>query len=199
MDSQLKRNRNKIIIIFAMTIVPFCIAWVLSMNPDVLTSRTNRGELIIPVVVTQRTDITGFDQFSTDNIKELAGHWVILNVVPGQKCAEECLYAMYKTRQLRLMLNKDLTRTRRGVLILDKVDPLLAATWWGDDDRLLRLMPDQELINKLKNLDDAAEIDDGSLFLMDPLGNFMMRYKPGFDVYDIKKDLHKLLKISQIG
>jgi hypothetical protein len=34
---------------------------------------------------------------------------------------------------------------------------------------------------------------------MDPLGNLMMQYDPGFDPYDVKKDLKKLLKISQIG
>lgn len=36
-------------------------------------------------------------------------------------------------------------------------------------------------------------------FLMDPLGNIMMQYESGFDPYKVKSDLHKLLKISQIG
>jgi hypothetical protein len=34
---------------------------------------------------------------------------------------------------------------------------------------------------------------------MDPLGNLMMKYAPGFDPYKVRNDLSKLLRISQIG
>jgi len=37
------------------------------------------------------------------------------------------------------------------------------------------------------------------LLLIDPQGNVMMRYEPGFDPYKVKNDLLHLLKISQIG
>jgi hypothetical protein len=40
---------------------------------------------------------------------------------------------------------------------------------------------------------------DGMLFLLDPLGNLMMYYEPGFDPYDVVHDLKKLLTVSQIG
>ena len=34
---------------------------------------------------------------------------------------------------------------------------------------------------------------------MDPMGNLMMQYEPGFDPYKVKSDLMHLLRISQIG
>ncbi len=44
-----------------------------------------------------------------------------------------------------------------------------------------------------------STVPDGLLLLMDPLGNLMMRYAPGFDPYKVKDDLKKLLAVSQIG
>jgi hypothetical protein len=42
-------------------------------------------------------------------------------------------------------------------------------------------------------------VPDGMLFLIDPLGNLMMQYEPGFNTYKVKDDLMHLLRISQIG
>jgi hypothetical protein len=42
-------------------------------------------------------------------------------------------------------------------------------------------------------------VPDGMLFLIDPLGNVMMHYEPGFNAYKVKDDLMHLLRISQIG
>jgi hypothetical protein len=54
------------------------------------------------------------------------------------------------------------------------------------------------LVQKLKKIRNT-DIPEGMLFLMDPFGNLMMQYEPGFDPYKVKKDLGKLLRISQIG
>ena len=55
--------------------------------------------------------------FQLENMKELAGHWLIVNVIPNTGCNEICLDALLKTKQLRLMLNKELPRTRRVVIV----------------------------------------------------------------------------------
>lgn len=198
MNNQLKKNRSITLLIFAMTIIPFCVAWLLKENPQILSSRTNKGQLITPVIVTERSDLQGFDRFSMENISELKGHWLIVNVIHDKQCNEICLDALHKTRQIRLMLNKDLTRTRRVVLLMKDVEPKIAASWWQDDIRLLRVMPKQNLIAKLQNLR-KGDIPTGMLLLMDPMGNLMMQYEPGFDPYDVMKDLKKVLRISQIG
>jgi len=122
-----------------MTFIPFLIAWGLKENPELLTGRTNHGQLITPPITTERSDFSGFDTFSADNIKELAGHWLIVNVIPSNHCNEQCLDALLKTRQLRLMLNKDLPRTRRIVMIYDKIVPDLASQWWLKDALLWHL------------------------------------------------------------
>lgn len=198
MKNQKNKNRILIIGIFSMSIVPFLIAWGLKENPQFLNGRTNHGQLITPVVTSERSDMPGFDQFSKDNINELAGHWLIVNIIKGPDCNDGCVDAIKKTKQLRLMLNKELTRTRRVVLVLPDAAPKLTVKWWDGDDTLLKIKPSEALIKKITNLR-SGNISDGMIFLMDPLGNLMMQYESGFDPYDVKNDLMHLLRISQIG
>ena len=198
MNEQHKKNKRIIIIIFAMSLIPFGIAWYLSSNLDWMGNGTNNGKLITPVVTTERNELTGFDDFSMKNMDELKGHWVIVNVIPNNDCNTVCLQAIHKTKQLRLMMNKDLTRIRRLVLIIPEINADSASHWWKDDARLIRAKPDLSLLEKLKKIR-KGDIPDGMLFIMDPLGNLMMQYEPEFDPYKVKSDLRKLLKISQIG
>ena len=198
MNKQHKKNRRIIIFIFAMSIVPFGIAWYLSSNMNWMGNGTNNGELITPVVTTERNELIGFDDFSRKNMDELKGHWVLVNVIPNNDCNTVCQQAIHKTKQLRLMMNKDLTRIRRLVLIILEVNADKAQHWWKDDARLIRTKPVSSLVEKLKKIRNG-NVPEGMLFIMDPLGNLMMQYEPEFDPYKVKSDLRKLLKISQIG
>ena len=198
MNEQQKKNRRTIKVIFAMSIIPFGIAWILSSNSMWMGGGTNNGQLITPPVTTERNEFIGFDDFSTENIEELSGHWVLINILPSSNCNTICQEALHKTKQLRVMMGKDLTRIRRLAIVIPDVDKTLAQQWWKDDVRLLRSKPSSSLLAKLKKIikEDAPE---GLLLLMDPMGNLMMQYEPEFDPYDVKRDLKKLLKISQIG
>ncbi|HEY8160089.1 MAG TPA: hypothetical protein VIF10_15435 [Methylobacter sp.] len=198
MHNQKSKNHLLILAIFAMSVIPFLIAWGLKENPRLLKGQTNNGKLITPPLTTERSDLAGFDQFSTDNMNELAGHWLLVNVIPNNDCNESCVEAIHKTKQIRLMLNKELTRTRRAVMILKDVAPDTASKWWEDDQTLLKVKPNDALVKKLSVLK-QGDIPNGMLLLMDPLGNLMMQYEPGFDPYDVKSDLMHLLRISQIG
>jgi hypothetical protein len=199
MTNQQQQNRRTILIIFAMTAIPFCIAWYLSKHPALMPiAKTSHGELVIPAVPTERTEFIGFDKFSRDNIKELSGHWLIVNVMPTADCKQSCQEAIYNSKQLHLMLNKDLTRVRRVVLLLADTPAQATLNWWPNDTRLLKIKASDSLITKIKRIHKGV-IFDGMLFLIDPLGNIMMQYAPGFDPYKVEKDLKKLLNVSQIG
>ena len=245
-NKQQKKNQLLILSIFGLTIIPFLIAWGLKEYPSILKGRTNSGQLIIPPVTTERADYIGLDDFSSKNIQELAGHWLVVNVIPEAACNEVCLDALIKSKQLRLMLNKELPRTRRVVLVLKESSEAVQNQWWlkdsllsrlhrtknpaddalflsllheenkldealiqrliGGEDKefalssdLIRVKPSNELLKKLTDISQGNSISDGTLFLIDPLGNLMMQYSPGFNAYKVKEDLMHLLKISQIG
>lgn len=193
-----QKNRRTILLLFSMTIIPFCIAWYMSSNLDWVGNGTNQGQLIRPVITTDISEFVGYDQFSKDNINELKGHWVLVNILPHKLCETTCLESIHKTKQLRLMMSKDISRVRRVALVLSDVKESVAKAWWEDDGRLLRVKPTDSLVQKLKKIRKAG-IPEGMMLLMDPMGNVMMQYDPGFDPYKVKKDLGKLLRISQIG
>ncbi|EIC29581.1 MULTISPECIES: hypothetical protein [Methylomicrobium] len=198
MNDQQKKNRLLILTLFAMAFIPFLAALLFKARPEWLQGRTNYGQLIVPPVTTETSELSGFDAFTTDNIHELNAHWLIVNVIPRQDCNAACLDALHKTRQIQLMLNKDLPRTRRIVLLLDNPDPKLAEVWWQGDKSLLRVKPSDSLMAKLAQIKPEG-FHDGAVLLMDPLRNLMMQYEPGFDPYKVKSDLAHLLRISQIG
>ncbi|HIF53855.1 MAG TPA: hypothetical protein EYQ57_01445 [Methylococcaceae bacterium] len=198
MNEQHKKNNRTILIIFAISLIPFVLAWYMAANLNWSGKGTNNGELITPPVTTERAEFIGFDDFSRSNMKEVNGHWVLLNVISQKQCSDLCQQAIHKTKQLRLMMNKELTRIRRLVVILSDMDKEAAKLLWKDDLRLLRASAAPSLLQKLKTIR-KADVPEGMLFLMDPFGNLMMQYEPGFDPYKVKTDLKKLLRISQIG
>lgn len=196
MTSQLTKNHRTILLIFALGMIPFLIAWYLAKHPQLVRLGTNNGDLINPPLTTQLVELTAYDQPSADNIKELQGHWVMINFLPDGHCSEVCADALHKTRQISLMMGKDLTRIRR-LALLEISRPDAFPKDWQLDDRLLKMLPSAELQRKLQAI--APKGLEGVLMIMDPLGNVMMQYPAGVDPYQVRNDLSKLLRISQIG
>ena len=57
MIDQKKKNQRTIIILALMTLIPFSFAWYLTTDPDFRHGSTNNGELIIPVITTERAEL----------------------------------------------------------------------------------------------------------------------------------------------
>ncbi|WP_026076014.1 SCO family protein [Noviherbaspirillum massiliense] len=123
------------------------------------------------------------------------GKWVML-MVSDADCPEACRKKLYDMRQLRLAQGKDMDRIERVWLITDDkpLDTLLMREY--DGTHMLRAQP-----HKLKNWL-PAEVDtrqSDHIYMIDPLGNLMMRFPKDADPNKIKKDLSRLLKASRIG
>ncbi len=199
-NQQQKKNRLFIIAIFSMTIIPFLIAWGLQSNPKLLNGSTNNiGQLIIPPVTTEASDFIGFDEFSAANLSELSGHWLLTNVIPNGNCNEVCLEALLKIKQLRLMLNKEFTRTRRVVLIFKDVPEANTSQWWLKDALLWRLRQtknpvDDALFNSL--LREENPLDEARVSQL--IGNEDRATALKSDLIKIKPSESLLKKITAI-
>ena len=96
------------------------------------------------------------------------------------------------------MMGKDIARIRRVAAISVKsTEPALSGEW-HEDARLLKIQTTPQMQQKLANIFHGS-LSEGAMLIMDPLGNLMMKYSAGFDPYQVKNDLSKLLRISQIG
>jgi len=126
------------------------------------------------------------------------GKWTLLYVGDG-RCDGRCRAALVLMRQTRLALNKDMTRVQRIFLAtgnccdrayLDAEHPGLTLALADNDAgaTLLAAFPD------------AGPATDGSIYVVDPLGNLMMRHQPEPPPAEgLLEDLRKLLKLSHIG
>lgn len=195
MIKQRKKNQLLFMLIVSMSIIPFLIAWFLSEHPTLLHHSSNNGQLVIPPITTECGDFTGLDTFSSANISELTGHWLIVNIIATAECNETCLDAILKTKQLRLMLNKELARTRRVVLLFNTPIAETAAQWWLKDSLLWRLREsDPVLFARLLKPDNP--LDEGLLNKL--IGTENREFALQSDLIRLKPNAALIKKINTI-
>ncbi|SEN61927.1 hypothetical protein SAMN05428959_102635 [Duganella sp. CF517] len=165
---------------------------------------TNYGTLIDPrlhpIPPMASTTLDG-KPATLDNYK---GKWIMLKVGPSE-CLQQCQDQLFAMRQLRTMQGKEMERIERVWMITDgePLDTVLMRV--NDGTRMLRAPA--AVIDKWLPLDKAAPADNVAdhVYLIDPLGNLMMRFPKGAvssdteKVRKVHKDLYKLLKASAIG
>ena len=120
----------------------------------------------------------------------LRGHWVLV-VVDAAACGQACVAKLYATRQARTMQGKERERVVRLWLVTDGGAP--SAELLAQHPELVVARADQAWVNALK--DDPA----GAIWLVDPLGNLILRYPADPDIKRLHKDLSRLLYASRIG
>ena len=181
---QKPRSRTQVWILVAVFFAPLALAFLLyygsgGWRPP---GSTNRGDLISPA-----QPLPGVEAWH--------GKWTLVYIGDG-RCDGGCRAALTLMRQTRLALNKDMTRVQRVFLVtgnccdqayLGAEHPGLEVVRADNGARatLLASFPDPT----------GAE---GAIYIVDPLGNLMMRHSPA-PTKDLLEDLRKLLKLSHIG
>ena len=191
------RSRAVIVIIALLSFVPFALAWYYARHPELIEKTSNYGTLIIPVLQADPAQFVARPLVRAESLPEIKGRWVLLQLPPGP-CGPACVETLHKTHQARLMLNKEVLRVRR-LLLLPAGAPTadLDAVLNQDDDLAVAEVPDTLRPTLTEALGKPPGED--TVVLMDPLGNLVIWYDTGFDPYKLVKDLKHLLRASQIG
>jgi glutathione peroxidase-family protein len=186
-----KTHKQKLLLLMAVMIAPIAFSYVLFYwgTPP---GSVNYGELIkvkkaLPDVALLKTNGVTF------NISQLRGKWVML-VVDSGKCEELCRKKLYYMRQVRLMQKNEIERIERVWLIDDDKIP---ETSIKEDFKgtIFINARDNELLKEI-----PAKISrHDHIYMIDPLGNLMMRFPKDIDPSKMAKDIKRLLKVSQIG
>jgi hypothetical protein len=158
-------------------------------------SRTNYGELIDPRSHPMPTlGSTSLDGKSTE-LEAYRGKWIMLQADSGD-CGDGCRAKLFQQRQLRLTTGKEMDRIERVWLVTDDrpVDTMLLREY--DGTRVLRADPAK--LRQWLPVEQGAGIAD-HVYMIDPLGNLMMRFPKNPDPNKMKKDISKLLRASSIG
>ncbi len=160
---------------------------------------SNKGALISPVRKIETIEMVRLDG-SLMNSDELLGKWTLVTV-GSSECGMVCLDNLYKLRQVRLAVGKERSRVNRLYLLM------------GDDESRQKFTKNldgfagMEVVEGDASVASALKLDptpwnggiEGGIYLIDPLGNYMMAFKPEMKTEDILKDLQHLLKLSRIG
>lgn len=123
------------------------------------------------------------------------GKWIMLQVDSGE-CPAICEKKLHDIRQLRLAQGKEMERIERVWLITDNkpIDTILMREF--DGTNMLRAKADA--VRAWLPVEEGTSMGD-HIYMIDPLGNLMMRFPKDADPNKIKKDVIKLLKASSIG
>ena len=152
------------------------------------------GELIQPQKDMPAITVVNNDGQSLD-LKSLRDQWLLVSVSSGA-CNDRCEQNLFYSRQLREVLGREKTRLDRVWLVTDEA-PIDA-----------KLQPLLHLVQVLKMPTETVKtwITPGAqhqledhLYVVDPMGNFMMRFPANMDVEGAskaKRDLSRLLRAS---
>lgn len=156
--------------------------------------RRNFGQLIDPqrpLPAMQGTKLSG----ETINLPSLKGQWLLISVAGGS-CTKQCENHLYLQRQIREALGREKDRLDWVWLIDDTApvsDELRAAV---ERAEVLRV-PRPELEQWLQAETGAALSDH--LYLVDPIGNWMMRFPAGINAETapkVRRDIERVLRAS---
>ena len=198
-DSAIKRGRWKLLAVLLVCAAPL-IGSYFTYYVIKPTSRTNYGELLDPrQYPIPQLGITTLDGKPT-GLEAYKGKWIMLQVGTSD-CPQVCRDNLVAMRQQRLMQGKEMERIERVWLATDAepLDTMLLREF--DGTRMLRAQADA--LAKWLPVEPGAKASD-YMYLIDPLGNLMMRFPKDFNQdaaqrTKVKKDIGKLLKASAIG
>jgi hypothetical protein len=127
--------------------------------------------------------------------ESLKGQWLLV-VVSNAACDAACEKHLWLQRQLRETLGRDADRVDKLWLITDGATPrpeTLAGVTTNTDATVLRV-PRPALAAWFEPA--AGRTLEDHLYIVDPLGNWMMRAPPDAEPAKLKSDVVKLLRAS---
>ncbi|HKK06119.1 MAG TPA: SCO family protein [Gammaproteobacteria bacterium] len=201
----LTRQRLTLIGIALLFLSPMLAAWITwhYMQRHGVTSTVNHGELVSPahpLTAFSLRDIKG----NVFTLGDLRGKWNLV-YLGGNDCDAGCRKVLYKMRQARLAQGGEMRRVRRIYIMsapggpapglvraLDEFTGTTALTGTAAALASVRAQFEQAAPQ-------PSDARTGWLYIVDPIGNIMMRYAPGFAGPGLVKDLERLLRVSQVG
>ncbi len=161
------------------------------VRPD---ARRHFGQLIEPQRPLPDFGATNLEGAAV-NLRSLKGQWLLLSVADA-RCNDLCQRHLYLQRQLRESLGKDKDRVDWVWLVADEAAPPEAIRAAVSGATVLRVAPAR--LSLWLQAAPGRGIHE-HLYLVDPMGNLMMRFPVQLDVQGAgkaKKDIERVLRAS---
>ena len=195
-STRTRRGRRTMTLILALCALPVLASYVTYywIRP---AGRTNYATLVEP-----QRPLPGLEDLPAQDLAghsvpltSLKGQWLLVVVAPAS-CGKACEQRLYMQRQLREMLGAERDRVDK-VWLVDSPGPiapaLAAAVAAKPAVAVYRV--DREALGHWLQPAFGHSLED-HLYIVDPLGNWMMRAPAHADPVRLKKDLDRLLRAS---
>jgi cytochrome oxidase Cu insertion factor (SCO1/SenC/PrrC family) len=183
-----KPARRTLIVLVLVFFGPFVGAYVAYryFPPD---TSANYGELLLPPAQVPLQPLVAAG--GTFRFADLGGKWVLVASDSGA-CAAACQAKLTLVRQVWLALGKNRDRVER-VFVADDLAQAGAA--------LLEAYPGMRAVTTPEGMQMPPGLanDRAHIYVVDPLGNVMMRFPARAEGKRMLKDLERLLKASSVG
>jgi cytochrome oxidase Cu insertion factor (SCO1/SenC/PrrC family) len=194
-------GRRTLLLVTALFLLPVVLATYLYVSGWRPEGRSlQHGELVQPARPVADAGLTAADG-TPYRFGSLRGKWVLVTFSP-LPCNDVCQNNLYKMQQVRLTQGRDAPRVERVLIAADAAGPALrelAQRYPG----LLALGGARATIQKLAgefvSSQGSALEATGRVYLVDPIGNLVLSYAPDADASGMRKDLARLLRLSQVG
>ena len=153
--------------------------------------RRNYGDLINPSVALPNATVLSAGS-KPSNLRDLKGQWLLVSVASGN-CDTVCEKNLYVQRQLRESLGREKDRLDRVWLIADDAPVKPALLPALKDSTMLRVQP--AVLQTWLAPAQGQQLQD-HLYLVDPMGQWMMRFPASLDAARAKRDIERLLRAS---
>ena len=193
---QKAKGRWKLMAVLAVCAAPLIASYVIYYGGFAESfGRTNYGAILDPRQhETPELKASTLDGTPT-SIDALKGKWLMVRTGPAA-CDDACRKQMFAMRQLRLMQGKEMDRVQRVWLVTDSAP--LDIVLLKEYDGMTVLRVDPQALQQWLPVEEGSQMRD-HLYMIDPLGNLMMRFPKDPEPQKVKKDMSKLLKASAIG
>lgn len=189
-----RRSRIKAALLFAIAIVPLFAATIMYYTGwGIPSSTTNNGEFVQARDGVPDMDLreSGGEPFAANFLPESEdAKWWIL--VTADRCEQACQQWLDVTRSVHRRLHRDADRVRRAFIAADGTVPDS-----GEHPRIVTLThPEGGNPLSAKARDTAT---NGTVFVVDPMGNLVLRYDSRHNGTDLLDDVEHLLDSSPLG
>ena len=193
-----KKNPYTVWFVVLAFIAPVALAYIMFFFVEV-KSFVNHGEILNPILHIKDFALKN----ETDEIipqQELTFKWRIISFL-GKDCDQQCATRLYDSRQIHASLGKNQYRLIRMFVHLEPAGDALSKLMAETHPDVIHVNGDEKtIVNALgNNFRDGVGIRNNETYIMDPMGNVMMRFTQEQPNKDFLYDMKKLLKASQIG
>jgi len=177
-EARRRRGRLKLALLAAFFAIPVAASWLIWSLDLAPGTTSNYGTLLPPKPV------------PLPEAPALKGKWVLVTFAGGA-CDARCERLLYFVRQVRRAQGRESDRIARLWLVTDAVAPR---------PEVLAAVAGSVVAPAGGRRDFPAETDPADhVYLVDPLGNLMMRFPRDPDPARVIKDLQRLLRASSFG